>query len=107
MSTKLKASVCLACAGAAVVACIAALFSFAQIIVTNDQRMLKADDERRERMIARACEPRGKLFREQQTGEYACVFTNPDGDSLVQNLPNAPYLEAWEPPTSGELLARR
>ncbi|WP_140419926.1 MULTISPECIES: hypothetical protein [Achromobacter] len=106
MSAKLKASAILVCAGAAVVACIAALFSYAQIIVTNDQRLLKADDERRERMIARACSPHGKLFREQGTGEYACVFTNPDGASLVQDIPNAPYLDTWEPP-SGELLARR
>lgn len=107
MGTKLKASMCLAGAAAAVTVCIAALFSWAQIIVSNDHRMLKADDERRERMIARACEPRGKLFREPGTGAYACIFTNPDGESLVQALPNAPYLDSWEPPPGGALLARR
>ncbi|KDD49424.1 hypothetical protein L529_4968 [Bordetella bronchiseptica MBORD901] len=88
------------------IVCIATLFSWAQIIVTNDQRMLKVDDEHRERMIARACEPRGKLFRQQATGTYACVYTNPDGDVLVQTVPDSPYLDAWEPPPGSSLIAR-
>ncbi|MNU43054.1 hypothetical protein D3C71_318300 [compost metagenome] len=107
MGTKIKASICLSLAAAAVVTAVASLFSWAQIIVTNDDRMLKADDERRERMIARACEPRGKLFREPSSGSYACVFTNPDGESLVQAVPDAPYLDAWEPPPGSTYVARR
>ncbi|WP_286899923.1 hypothetical protein [Achromobacter sp. UBA2119] len=107
MGTKFKATVCLSAAAAAVVMAVASLFSWAQIIVTNDDRMLKADDERRERMIARACEPRGKLFREPSSGYYACVFTNPDGESLVQAVPDVPYLDAWEPPGGSKYVARR
>lgn len=107
MGTKLKASMCLTLAALAVVASIATLFSCAQIIVTKDQRLLTADDERRERMIARACEPRGKLYREPGSGSYACVFTNPDGEALVQTLPDAPYLDAWEPPAGSKYVARR
>lgn len=107
MGTKIKATAYLTLAAVAVVTTIAALFSWAQFTVNNDQQMFKADDERRERMIARACEPRGKLFREPSSGSYACVFTNPDGESLVRAIPDAPYLDAWEPPTGGAYVARR
>lgn len=107
MGTKIKATAYLSLAAATVVAGIAALFSLAQITVNNDERLLKADDDRRERMIARACEPRGKLYREPSSGSYACVFTNPDGQSLIQDLPDAPYLDAWEPATPGAYVARR
>ncbi|WP_312993346.1 hypothetical protein [Achromobacter animicus] len=107
MGTKTKATVCLTLAAVAVVTSIAALFSLAQITVNNDDRLFKADDDRRERMIARACEPRGKLFREPSSGSYACVYTNADGESLVRAVPDAPYLDAWEPPTGGAYVARR
>lgn len=107
MGTKIKATFCLTLAAAAVVSGIAGLFSLAQITVSNDERLLKADDDRRERMIARACEPRGKLYRQPDSGSYVCIFTNPDGESLIRDLPDAPYLDAWEPPAPGAYVARR
>lgn len=107
MGAKLKASMCLLVAAMAVVAGVASLFSWAQLTVTNDQRLLSADDERRERMIARACGQRGKLWREPSSGTYACIYTNPDGETLVQALPDAPYLDAWEPALGARLVAAR
>ncbi|CAB3716363.1 Uncharacterised protein [Achromobacter insolitus] len=79
----------------------------ARLTITNDQRLLAADDERRERMIARACTPRGKLWREPSTGTYACIYTNPDGEAIVQAIPDAPYLDAWEPAGGNQLVAAR
>lgn len=107
MGTKLKASMYLTLAAVAVVASIATLFSWAQIIVTKDQRLLTADDERRERMIARACGSSGKLWREPGSGSYACIYTNPDGQALVQAVPDAPYLDAWDPTSGSQLVAAR
>lgn len=105
MGTKTKASFLLSVVAASVVGLVAALFSWAQLVTTSDTRIFKADDDNRTRMIARACEPRGKLWRQPDTGDYACVFTNPNGDSLVQSLPNAPYLDAVE--DAGHTLVAR
>ncbi|WP_238892039.1 hypothetical protein [Achromobacter insuavis] len=107
MGAKFKASMCLLLAAMGVVTGVAALFSWAQLTTTNDQRLLAADDARRERMIARACAPRGKLWREPSTGEYACIYTNPDGEALVRALPDVPYLDAWEPAPGAQLVAAR
>ena len=106
MNHKLKACGCLSLAAISVVAAIAAVFSLAQITVANDQKLVQADDAHRERMIARACEPRGKLWREPDSGEYACIYSNPDGQALVQAIPNAPYLDVVQE-HAGRLVARK
>lgn len=109
MRNSIKAAAVLSGAGALVVALVAATFSFAQIVTTNDARVLKADDDRRHRMIARACPTKATLMQDAQTREYACVLRNSDGSTLVQAVPDAPYLDAWEPlpHVAGTRIAKR
>jgi len=70
----------------------AAIFALGQHVTYNDARLFKADDERRTRMIARACGSQGELWHEPQTDRYACVYVNPDGALLMQHVSDAPLL---------------
>lgn len=76
----------------AVVAVPATIFAFGQYVANNDARLFRADDERRTRMIARACGTHGELWQEPQTGRYACVYVNPDGAILMQHVSGSPLL---------------
>jgi hypothetical protein len=76
----------------AIPATTAAVFAFGQFVANNDHRLFKADDERRTRMIARACGKHGQLWQASESGEYACIFTNPDGSTLIHQVSNAPLL---------------
>jgi len=70
----------------------AAIFAYGLHVAGNDARLFKAEDERRTRMIARACGSQGELWHEPQTGRYACVYVNPDGALLMQHVSDAPLL---------------
>ncbi|AZW31521.1 hypothetical protein L506_2304 [Bordetella bronchiseptica GA96-01] len=70
----------------------AAVFVLGQKVAESDVRLFKADDERRTRMIARACGTHGQLWQEPQTGRYACVYVNPDGALLMQHVSDSPLL---------------
>ncbi|WP_454674863.1 hypothetical protein [Achromobacter pestifer] len=76
----------------AVAAVPAAIFAFGQHVASNDARLFKADDDRRVRMIARACGSHGQLWHEPKEGRYACVYVNPDGALLMQHVSDAPLL---------------
>lgn len=71
---------------------VAALFGWAQVIARNDQRLFKADDDKRTRMLARSCGTRGQLWQDPLTRQYACLYVNPNGEALVQGIPDAPLL---------------
>lgn len=71
---------------------VAAVFMWGQVVARNDTRLMHADDQRREAMIARACGTGGRLWRNPQSGTYACVYTNADGTSLVHAVPEHPLL---------------
>lgn len=71
---------------------IAALFGWAQVVTRNDHRLLQADDEKRTRMLARSCGTAGQLWQDPLTRQYACLYVNPNGEALVQNIPDAPLL---------------
>ncbi|MBO1012283.1 hypothetical protein IPU70_01885 [Achromobacter sp. SD115] len=86
-----SASLCIAAALATLVA-VAALFGWAQVIARNDHRLFKADDEKRTRMLARSCGYRGQLWQDPLTRQFACLYVNPNGEALVQNIPDAPLL---------------
>lgn len=71
---------------------VAALFGWAQVVARNDQRLFKADDEKRTRMLARSCGTAGQLWQDPLTRQYACLYVNPNGEALVQNIPDAQLL---------------
>lgn len=71
---------------------VAALFGWAQAVTRNDHRLLKADDDKRTRMVARSCGTHGRLWQDPMTRQYACLYVNPDGEALMQAVPDAPLL---------------
>lgn len=73
-------------ATAGTVVSISFLFALAQHVVHNDQRLFEAQDRQRETMLARACGARAALWRNTDTGEYACRLTNPDGAQLLYQV---------------------
>lgn len=86
-----NATPCIAAVLAALTA-VAVLFGWAQVIARNDHRLFKADDEKRTRMLARSCGTGGRLWQDPLTRQYACLYINPNGEALVQAVPDAPLL---------------
>lgn len=77
---------------ASVPAATAFIFVLGQHVANNDHRLFKADDERRTRMVARACGKHGQLWQAPESGQYACIFINPDGSTLIHQISDAPIL---------------
>lgn len=76
----------------ATIVAVAALFGWAQVIARNDHRLFKADDEKRTRMLARSCGPRGQLLQDPLTRQYSCLYVNPNREALLQAIADAPLL---------------
>ncbi|MEQ4616518.1 MAG: hypothetical protein ABN482_00545, partial [Corticimicrobacter sp.] len=58
----------------------------------RDRQLFAAYDAERLQMVARACGKRGQLWQRPQSGEYVCAYTNPDGDTLLQPIPESTLL---------------
>lgn len=70
----------------------AALFVAGMVVQANDQRLLTADDHNRTTLIARSC-GKGQLLQDPFTNAYLCVWTNPDGGTVTEEIPPYPYLD--------------
>ncbi len=69
------------------------VFIAGQAAGASDTRLFAKDDGRRLAMVARACGKTGQLMQDPSTGAYSCMWRNADGETLVQAIPDAPYLE--------------
>jgi hypothetical protein len=76
----------------ALAAFFAIVFAWGQHVGSTDDKLLRADDARHVRMLARACGTHGQIWRSPQTGNYACIYTNADGAVMVEAIPDKPYL---------------
>lgn len=82
----------IALAALALTAFFALVFMWGQLVARNDEQLLRLDDARHVRMLARACGAHGQIWRSPQTGNYACVYTNAGGAVMVEAIPDKPYL---------------
>lgn len=82
-------------AGAAALLCAAAgvVFATGNAVGARDAKLFAKDDERRVAMIARACGKSGRLMYDHHTGQYECLWRNPDGTSVTEVVPPFPYLD--------------
>ena len=82
----MKTSVLIAVIAAILIGSFVTIFWWAQHIAHNDQKLFEAHDRHRETMLARACSPRAALWKNTETGEYACRLVNPDGAQLLYQV---------------------
>ena len=80
-------------AALAVAIAIGAIFALGQHVAAKDARLFAEDDQRRATMIARSCGKTGELVQAPDTKKYSCIWRNRDGDVLIEDLPDSPYVE--------------
>ena len=71
----------------------AALKYAGQAIQRNDQRALAQYDKHQMELLSQNCGANGTLMQDPLGGEFSCVWTNPDGTSLIVPTPSYPFLE--------------
>jgi hypothetical protein len=69
------------------------VFAGGMALVNHDQRMFKAADVQRHKLLARSCGKHGSLWQSPTTNEFACLFVNRDGAAMLSPIPDAPYLD--------------
>lgn len=55
-------------------------------VVSNDHKLFAAADAHQAAKLAQQCGRRGTLWMQPQTRQYACIYRNPDGRSMLRAI---------------------
>lgn len=70
------------------------MFIWGQAVGHNDARLFQLLDQQKTKLAARNCGKHAALWRHAISGEYACLYVNPNGDAVVQPSVDAHLLSA-------------
>jgi hypothetical protein len=75
------------------IAAVPLILAAGRAVRASDDRLMAADDSAYRLRLVAHCGKRGDLMQNPRTGEFSCIWTNPDGSSIAESIPQYPLLD--------------